>query len=531
MLRRVSRDSLSVVCRSAAAGPRAAAVLATLRGAADEIVVAVDSRSDPAARADVAAVADRIIVYPYADPVDRATPWLFAQSRCDWVFSIDDDEIPSLGLLDALSDLLADADVAHCSFPVRWLYPDTSTYLDDWPWEPHYAARLLRNDGRTARFTDEMHRSILTAGPGRFVPLPLWHADALLRSTEERLAKAARYERERPGQRIAGRAFNYAFYVPELRTDPPLAPLPPEERTHVEAVLGARSSTGAPRARIEEASRDEIDRYWPVSAPAAQDGRVELLSSAPAALFAGEERTIDVRVHNTGRAAWPWGRDGVPEVRVGSCWFDGGNELGELEIHTTFPAPLAPGREDLVPAHVRAPDEPGDYRLSFRLVQQHVRWFGAAAEFDVTVVPQRRLAVVGDDEAASEIARVLATLPELELVRLRRAPSSRPIGYPEAPDGRAFLFDDAPSGRLPFAAVLLWRSLRLRIGPTPAGAVELVDTLRRCELLVVAGTEGPDERRERWALAALERTARSVGLPVAATRDPQEVLQLLRDRT
>ena len=167
------RGTLSVFTRSAAAGPRAAAVLATLRGVADEIVVAIDSRADPAAHVDVAAVADRILVYPYADPVERATPWLFAQCRCDWALAIDDDEVPSLELLEALPELLADRSVAHCSFPIRWLFPDTATYLDEWPWRPHYAARLLRTDERLIRFSDEMHRSILTTGPGRFLPHPL----------------------------------------------------------------------------------------------------------------------------------------------------------------------------------------------------------------------------------------------------------------------------------------------------------------------------------------------------------------------
>jgi hypothetical protein len=517
------RGTLSVVCRTAKAGARPAAILAAFRPLADEILVAVDDRSDPGARSDVAAVADRVLVYPFAEPQNRTLPWLFAECRSDWAFVVDDDEIPSLALLAALPELLGDDALAHCSFPVRWLFPDPSTYLDDWPWEPHWAARLLRTDARLIRFGAQTHRPILVDGPGRFLPLPLWHADTVLRSHEERLEKARRYERSRPGMRIGGRAFNYAFYVPELRGQPPLAPLPDDERRHVESVLAAGPRPGPPTATTEEATRGQIDRHWPAGGAAVNDGRLELVA-APRGLAAGEERTVDVRVRNSGAATWGWGRDAVPEVRVGSRWLDAaGRELAELEIHTPFPAPLAPGGDDLVPVHVRAPEAPGDYRLSIGLILEHVGWFGDPVACDVTVRARRRIAVVGDDDAVADVAAVLAEIPELELVRLRRTPATAPGGYPEAPDGRAYLFDDAPAGRLAFPAALLWRSARLRAGPTPARAAGLVAALRGCELLAVGGLDGPEQRRERWALGVVERTARSLGLRVARTRDAAEL--------
>jgi hypothetical protein len=505
-------------------------VLATLREVADEIIVAIDSRADPSAHRDVAAVADRLVVYPYAEPVERSTPWLFAQCRGDWALAIDDDEIPSLALLEALPDLLADDSVVHCSLQVRWLYPDTATYLDDWPWQPHYAARLLRTDDRLIRFSNEMHRSILTAGPGRFLPLPLWHADALVRPFETRLEKVARYEHERPGMRIAGRAFNHAFYLPELRREPPLAPVPPDERKHVEAVLDAVPQTASARATVETVSREEIDRFWPVTDPAAQAGHVELVDR-PSALFVGEARTLDVRVHNAGAATWPWGSDSVPEVRVGSRWYDAaGEELPELAIHTLLTAALPPGGSDLLPVHVRAPDTPGAYRVDIAIVQDHVGPIGVPVSCDVAVRPPRRIAVVGDDDAVAELALALGRIPELEIVRLRRTPSHGPEGYREAPDGRAYLFDEVPAWRIGFASTLLWRSLRLRVGPTPPRAAEFVAALGGAELLVVAGMDGPDQRRERWALRVIERKAGSLGVPVAALEEPGDLVERLAMR-
>src|SRR5207248_3092166 len=170
--------------------------------------------------------------------------------------------------------LCADEGVTHYWLPRRWLFPDASTYLDESPWRPDYQLRLVRTDPRFIRFSDEFHRPVLAEGPGRFPQLPLWHVDPLLRSFEQRLEKARRYERLRPGMRIGGRALNFAFYVPELRHDPRLARLPPEERAHVEAVLAAARPSGHARAKVSKVTREEIDAHWPATAPEAQAGRL-----------------------------------------------------------------------------------------------------------------------------------------------------------------------------------------------------------------------------------------------------------------
>jgi hypothetical protein len=512
---------------TAGPGPRVAALLETLRPVADEIVVALDDRADPSVGADLAAVADRIVIYPYADPVDRPMPWLFQQCRGEWALVVDDDEIPSLALIDALPALCRDESVFHYSLRRRWLYPDTGTYLDDSPWRPDHTLRLLRTDPRVIRFSNEFHRPIFSAGPGRFLEQTLWHADLVLRSFEQRREKARRYEQTRPGLRSGGRALNFAFYLPERRADAVLAPVPGDERAHIDSVLAAGAPAGPPRASVEKASRAEIDRFWPLTEPDAQAGRLDLLERA-LSLFAGERRTLDVRVHNTGSATWPWGWDGVPQIRVASRWYDAtGEEVPGSRIWSALAAALRPGECELVPAHVEAPAEPGRYRIAIDLVQEHVRWLGVPVGCDVIVRPRRRLAVAGPDDAVAGLTRLLEEIPELELVRLRRTPATAPAGYPEAPDCRAYLFDDAPRGRLGFVAALLWRSLRLRIGPVPRRAAPFVEGLRGCELLVVAGMDGPAERRERWAADVTARKARSLGVRVAAGRDPDALLPLL----
>src|SRR5207248_11665653 len=112
------------------------------------------------------------------------------------------------------------------------------------------ALRLVRTDPRLVSFSDEFHRPIIAAGPGRFLEEPLWHADPILRPFELRREKTRRYERTRPGLRVGGRALNFAFYLPEQRPDARLAPVPTDEREHIDAVLGAPPPAGPERATI-----------------------------------------------------------------------------------------------------------------------------------------------------------------------------------------------------------------------------------------------------------------------------------------
>src|SRR5438034_7970423 len=103
--------SLSVCCMTRGPAARVATMLELLRPVVDEIVVAVDDRAEPAVVAALGSVADRLVGYPYAEPVDRPLPWLHRQCSGRWLLTVDDDEIPSRGLLAALPQLVAADDV------------------------------------------------------------------------------------------------------------------------------------------------------------------------------------------------------------------------------------------------------------------------------------------------------------------------------------------------------------------------------------------------------------------------------------
>src|SRR5919204_3516984 len=253
-----ARTTLSVNCMTAGPAGRVAAILASVRQVADEIVVALDDRASSRVRDSITAVADSVLVYPYAEPVDRPVPWLHTQCRGDWVLTLDDDEVPSPDLVNALLELIHDETVTHYWIPRRWLFPDPGVYLDEPPWLPDYQLRLVRNDPRLLRFSNDLHRPLAVLGPGRFLESPVWHLDCIVKPVDARREKARRYARLRPGLRIGGRELNTAYFLPELRPDARLAPVPTADRTVIDEVMSAKPPELPGRAAsVREVSREE----------------------------------------------------------------------------------------------------------------------------------------------------------------------------------------------------------------------------------------------------------------------------------
>ena len=418
--------TLSVTCMTYRP-VRAAAVLALHRPLADEVVVALDDRAAPGAEGPLAGVADSVVRYPYAEPVERPWAWLHAKCTGDWVLSIDDDEIPSRALLAALPELVAAHDVTHYWLPCLWLYPTADRYLAVRPWSPDYHVRLVLNDPRIRSFPGRMHVPIAAFGPGRYLEEGFYHAVLLLEPPGGREQKAARYERLYPGRRVAGRPLNEAYYLPE-RVDPPTLEVPAEDRELVAGALAPARRPEGPAVEARRATRAEIDRHWAGRAVDGYAAALSLLEPVPP-LRAGVHEHVFVRVENGGADRWPWSGGGLPEVRLGARWLrDGRVAEGP---RTGLPADLVPGGSAIVPLPVVAPSEPGLYTLEIDLVHEHVRWFDQPLRVQVEVAPRRLVAVL-DPGSLGELAAALETLdPEEEPVVLSADPEalSRELGF------------------------------------------------------------------------------------------------------
>jgi hypothetical protein len=449
---------LSVCCQSG--DPRRlAALLPILRPVADEIVVAVDDRADLRLLGPVASLVDRLFVFPYADPPERAFQWLHEETRGDWVFRIDDDEAPSAALLDLLARPPAEA--AHTYVPRRWLWQDG--WIDQFPWRPDWQLRLVRRDA--VSFPGLMHVPVRGRGPARYAEAPLYHLDLLRADRETRAAKARRYEPLRPGIRIGGLPLNVALYLPEGR-DVRVEPVPPEDRGFVEAMAGAAATPGQEPAAVR-VTREAIDARWadrplPDSAYAA---RVE--PAAPLEPYAaGEARTLDVRVTNLGTEAWAWGPEGLPEIRLAYRGLPSA-------LRTPLPHELGPGESTIVPVAIEAPGEAGRHRFTVDVVHERHRWFECGVELELEVLPLRRALVLvgqppGEDAYDERVDELLASLdPTLQPLLVGPEPDwlRDRFGLPasaEVPDGRLAAVHALPAGRRRDRLRLEWQARRLR---------------------------------------------------------------------
>ncbi len=378
----MGRPTLSVACITRGAGRQVAAVLAPLREVADEILIAADHRVGPERLAEYGAVADTVVRLEFGF-LERHLAWLHARCAGDWVLRLDDDEVVSPGLLEALPGMVAAGDVLQYRIPRRWLHPDPRHWLDEEPWAPDLQTRLVRT-GPLLRFPGVLHTSAQPVLPARVVAEPIYHLAHLAEDAESRRARAVRYEVMRPGlEAPGGGPANAVFYVPEDWATGTPAEVPVADRAAVAAALAGRDASGpVPDAPL--VGREENDRWW-AGAPARHAGALAPVA-ARRRLAPGEAAEVLVRVTNLGDATWPWGLDQPPLVRPAHRWLDAaGAPLGEDHPRQPLPCDIPPGATEIVPLAVRAPATPGGYRLEVDIVHEGVAWLGCAISIPVTV--------------------------------------------------------------------------------------------------------------------------------------------------
>ena len=109
----------------------------------------------------------RRALVPGHSPADRPIAWLFRSCAGRWILNVDDDEVPSPRLVDALPGLLERRDVTHAWIARRWLHPTRDTYVASPPWGTEFQLRLVLADERFLQFSDDFHRARRATGRGR----------------------------------------------------------------------------------------------------------------------------------------------------------------------------------------------------------------------------------------------------------------------------------------------------------------------------------------------------------------------------
>ena len=279
-------------------------ILTLLRPVVDEVVLGVDSRASDRILGACGDLVDRAYAYRFETTVEQYVASLHHRCSGDWIFRIDDDEVPSAALLEQLPEIAKDRRHSLVLLPMRHLFPTRDRFITSHPWHPDYHARIARNVTGLWTFRGRSHTDIQVLGERRRVPeAPLYHLHFADPDTEARLATARRRDSAAPGR--STESFNVnAVSVPELWTGLETAAVPERDRHAIEQV-----ATAAPLARrhesvpvaepipAEAAERLLASREVPPSAYSAEIS----ISPARTHLAASTVSQLEVRVRNLGK--------------------------------------------------------------------------------------------------------------------------------------------------------------------------------------------------------------------------------------
>jgi hypothetical protein len=378
---------LSVCCLTRDRPAMVAEALTLLRPAADDIVVAVDGRVDPATLGPLADVADTVVRFEYADPPERARPWLLSLCRHDAVFSIDGDEVPSAALVAVLPELAADRTVEQCRIARRWCFPDERTWLAERPWWPDFQRRLVHRGPRLDHHVS-VHGGFRAAWPARHVAEPIYHLVCQLRSVADRRRRAREYDDQRPGMvAVGGGPLNDTFYVPEHFAVTRPRPTPDEDAEAIRRVLDAPDPPRRPSMSVPLVRHDEIAAHLPRD-PFEPVGYAALLRVLEPDLRTdpGSDTMLTVEVTNTGPLPFPREDRAGVQLRLGTRVLDRRPGVPPSPwTLSSLPCDVPAGAIRIVEALVRVPSSPGTYTVDMDLVNERGRWFGCATSFDLAV--------------------------------------------------------------------------------------------------------------------------------------------------
>jgi hypothetical protein len=112
---------------------------------------------------------------------------------------------------------------------------------------------------------------------------------------------------------------------------------------------------------------------------------------APAVLEMAAKHATQVPVTVTNAGDLVWRSDDTPPILLGARWVNIDTEQEHGERRWPFAEPVRPGETVEMLVSLKAPAEPGTYRLYWDVVQENVTWFGSKtrsyAETAVTILP------------------------------------------------------------------------------------------------------------------------------------------------
>ena len=382
------RETISLLCATHHPGPLVAHLFEPLKEVVDEVIIAADSRVGDEELSWYAAVADQLVRFEFTGP-NHFRPWLASLAQGDWLLLLDGDETASQALVSAMQTLVKRREICAYKIPIRWVWPDTGNWLDDDPWRDRRFS-LVRNDPRIT-FPGKKHTFTEVRGPYATIDEPIYHLDLICQSLPARQRKVRLYKSQAEGLvTFYGEEINAAYYLPERRNAPHMAPIEAGDRKQI---LRALTASGfAPRAvpakgipLFDKASLD-VWRTNRVRASQEYTGDIVIKGVLNKAA-AGSMHSLAVVVKNRGGFVWP-GIGGVePLIRLSYRWQQYDKTVVSDGIRTELPHRVIPGEQARIDMVLLLPSAPGTYDLVVDLVDEGVRWFGIDTRIRVDVGP------------------------------------------------------------------------------------------------------------------------------------------------
>ncbi len=226
----MARPAVSFCITTDGPADRVRVLLELVRPHVDEIVLAADRDGGQETLEVCADLADRRLTFELERSPVWLAGWILHQCSGEWILRLDDDEVPSAALLEALPEIVSDRFPTVVTLDRRWLHRSADGYITSFPWSHEPQPRLVRNVPSLWRFSGNVHESGEWLGEVRMSELAIYHLVLLLRTREEREAKRDDYERRAPLQSRMRR-------WPTSRTSTPRG------RSHPRAMAPASSSS------------------------------------------------------------------------------------------------------------------------------------------------------------------------------------------------------------------------------------------------------------------------------------------------
>ncbi len=349
------RLTVSIITRNSE--KRLAAVVESVGGFADEIIIGVDAGSDDRTLDVATAVADIVYQFRHTGWMAQARMLPFKYATGDWILALDDDEMVEDAFDEIVPELLSNRFVTHYVFPRKHIVSfDPCQYLHATPWFPDWQGRLFRNDSSLVWKPDRAHTGYHVLGPSYFeTRASLLHFEPVWCGIEDRQRKLESYRRAGSDAQSEG-----IYVVPAdltLRRSVQLRrPLTPRRKT----------SPAIIHCGIHEVRALEF--------PPLRSSVVRV--DVPDEVCASEQILAQVVVKNIGDLPWmPPNIRHVPLLCLGCHLLDANGKVIKDFVRSPVPRFVGPGDEVKFVFQFNAPDKEGVYWLEWDMVSEFEFWF------------------------------------------------------------------------------------------------------------------------------------------------------------